>query len=549
MSSADIAAPGAGLSPLDRAPQASTADAAQMLILRGISKHFHGVKALEDVAFSLRRGEIVSLVGQNGAGKSTLMSIIGGILQPDEGEIQIDGRPVRIPGPAIAEKLGIGLVHQEPTLVRNMSIAANVFLNREPLKHGVLLDFGRMNAETRRVLESLGFSLDPERRVESLTLVEKEAVEIAKAMLLEPRILILDEVTAPLNADEVEHLFRLIGELKAKGIGIIFISHRLSEIVRLSDRIVVLRDGRNAGDLLRDQRPAEKDIIQLMLDGAGFCAPEQIVGGDVDATRSLSVAGLSRRGHFADVSLEVRAGEIVGLAGLKGSGITELMKCLFGTLRADKGEVRLHGEPIDVDGPHDAIRCGIGMITNDRQREGLALRRSVDENVTISSLDQLSNRLTFFRRGRLREVAARFVAALEIRTPSVMQEVINLSGGNQQKVAIAKWLLRDLPFLLVDEPTRGVDVKAQAEIHRLLVDLRRTGKGLLVASPEITELMSICDRILIISSGRIASEVQRGTPQFNQASILEVLHVGPHRMRANDPSFPRDDRVMEGLRD
>jgi ribose transport system ATP-binding protein len=504
-------------------------DASPLLQLKGICKDFHGVKALVDVDFSLRSGEVVSLIGQNGAGKSTLVSIIGGIYAQDAGDIVLDGRAVRMSSPGHAEELGIGLVHQEPTLVQNMTIAANVFLNREHLKGGMLLDFRRMNEETAQVLAKLGFSLDPDRLVEDLRLVDKEAVEIAKAMLLRPRILILDEVTAPLNANEVEHLFQLVRELKANGIAIIFISHRLSEIVQLSDRIVVLRDGRNAGELRREHKPAEKDIIDLMLGGNEFRGEIANEASRVDATNKLTVKNLTRSEYFRDVSFEVCAGEIVGLAGLKGSGITEIMKCIYGALRAEGGEVALQGGRAVIRCPADAIGHGIGMITNDRQKEGLALRRGVGENITISSLDALSNRLKFFRHRTLEAQASRFVRSLEIKTPSLKHDVLALSGGNQQKVAIAKWLLRDLPFILVDEPTRGVDVKAQAEIHRLLVGLKHEGKGLLISSPEISELMKVCDRILIVASGRIASEIERGTPQFNEASILEVLHVDRHR--------------------
>jgi ribose transport system ATP-binding protein len=525
----DVAAHGIEVADVGRHPLAKTTHAPPLLELKGICKNFHGVKALIDVDFSLRSGEIVSLIGQNGAGKSTLVSIIGGIYTQDAGEIALDGRAVRISSPGAAEDLGIGLVHQEPTLVQNMTIAANVFLNREHLKRGLLLDFKRMNEETAQVLEKLGFSLDPERLVEDLRLVDKEAVEIAKAMLLKPRILILDEVTAPLNANEVEHLFRLVRELKSNGIAIIFISHRLSEIVQLSDRIVVLRDGRNAGELHREHRPAEKDIIDLMLGGNEFRGEIEAEGSRVDGTKKLTVKNLTRSEYFRDVSLEVCAGEIVGLAGLKGSGITELMKCIYGGLRAEAGEVVVHGERTYIRCPADAIGHGIGMITNDRQKEGLALKRSVGENITISSLDALSNRLRFFRRSTLDAQASRFVRALEIKTPSLGHDVLALSGGNQQKVVIAKWLLRDLPFILIDEPTRGVDVKAQAEIHRLLVGLKHEGKGLLISSPEISELMKVCDRILIVAAGRIANEIERGTPHFNEASILEVLHVDRHR--------------------
>jgi ABC-type sugar transport system ATPase subunit len=496
-----------------------------LLQLKGISKAFPGVQALKAVDFSVRRGEVVSLVGQNGAGKSTLVSIIGGIYSHADGDILIDGRNVRISNPAVAEELGIGLVHQEPTLVGNMTVAANVFLNREHLRKGLFLDFRLMNENTVRVLESLGFSLDPDLLVENLRLVEKEVVEIAKAMLLKPRILILDEVTAPLNADEANHLFKLVCELKAQGMAIVFISHRLKEVIQISDRIVVLRDGKNVGELRREQNPSEKQIINLMLGQTGF---ESLVGGDeVQAGRDtlLSVRGLSRQGLFDDVSLDLQAAEIVGLAGLKGSGITEFMKGLFGALRIDGGETLVKGVPVEIKNPMDAIHHGIGMLTNDRQKEGLALQRGVEENMTISSLDALSNRFKFFRARVLNSHAAGLAKSLEVKTPSLKQEVQHLSGGNQQKVVIAKWLLRNLDIILIDEPTRGVDIKTKTEIHRLLAGLKKEGKGMILFSPEIPELLGICDRILVVVSGRIVSEIRRGDPRFREADILELMHV------------------------
>ncbi len=498
---------------------------AALLELKNISKAFPGVQALRDIDFRLDKGEVVSLVGQNGAGKSTLVSIIGGIYGHDGGEIFVDGKTVRISHPAMAEELGIGLVHQEPTLVPNMTIAANVFLNREHVRKGVLLDFRRMKEDTVAVLDSLGFFLDPDRLVEDLRLVDKEVVQIAKAMLLKPKILILDEVTAPLNSDEVHHLFQLVGELKAQGMAIIFISHRLGEVIRISDRIVALRDGSKVGELLREQNPSEKDIISLMLGPNVFEAPVKFDCTLLDTTKTLAVRGLSRKNTFDDVDLELHGCEIVGLAGLKGSGITELLKAMYGVMRCHAGEVTVNGVRRCMDCPADAIGLGVGMLTNDRQKEGLALQRSVEENITISSLDALSNRLKFFRLGTLSTMANRLIDSLSIKTPTLRQEVLNLSGGNQQKVVLAKWLLRNLDFILIDEPTRGVDVKAKSDIYTLLLGLKNEGKGMIVSSPEIPELLSICDRILVVVSGRIVREIQRGTPHFNEGDILEIMHV------------------------
>jgi len=493
--------------------------------MKGISKAFPGVQALKSVDFLLRKGEVVSLIGQNGAGKSTLVSIIGGIYLQDDGKISIDGKPVNISNPAVAEELGIGMVHQEPTLVPNMNISANVFLNRELLHKGMFLDFRSMNEQTINVLNQLGFKLDPETLIEDLRLVEKEVVEIAKAMLVKPRILILDEVTAPLNTDEADHLFNLVCELKSKGMAIIFISHRLTEVVQISDRIVILRDGRNVGELLREQDPSEKDIIALMLGQNAFETHVDTGSIGFDGEKVLSVANLSKKGFFEGMNVDLHAGEIVGMAGLKGAGITEFMKAIYGALGTDAGQIFVRGGLVGIKKPADAIKHGIGMLTNDRQKEGLALQRGVEENITISSLDILSNKLKFFRTRSLGIQAAKLIKSLSIKTPSLRQEVMNLSGGNQQKVVLAKWLLRNLDFILIDEPTRGVDVKTKTEIYKLLIELKKAGKAILLASPEILELISICDRILVVDSGRIIKEVQRGSASFNEGSILEIMHV------------------------
>ena len=500
-------------------------DAESLLSLKAISKSFPGVRALSEVDLEVNGGEVVSLIGRNGAGKSTLMSVVGGIYPPDEGEISIAGEVVRITDPSVGERLGIGFVHQEPTLAPNMTVAANIFLNRELVKGG-LLDLKKMRTESRRVVRMLGFDFDPDRLVEDLTLVEKEVVEIAKAMLLGPRILILDEVTAPLNGAEVEHLFEIISGLKAEGIAIVFISHRLDEVIRVSDRIVVLRDGKNAGDLSNDHEVSEKDIISLML---GEIHARAFVSASEACDRSdvmLSVQHLTKAPYFEDVSFELYCGEILGFAGVKGSGITEMFKTLYGIYTRDQGHVFVVGRRVAIGRPSDAISNGIGMLTNDRQKEGLALKRNVEENITISSLDSLTNRLRLFRPAALRRRASTVAQTLSIRTPSVSHEVTNLSGGNQQKVVLAKWLLRDLEVIIADEPTRGVDVRAKDEMYNLLMDLKRAGKAVIVASPEIPELLTICDRILVVDSGGLCGEVDRIDPEFNEGEILRMMHVG-----------------------
>ena len=510
-----------------------------LLSLKGITKSFPGVRALSDVDFAVDGGEVVSLVGQNGAGKSTLMSIVGGIYEPDDGTVSIGGDRCSISSPAVAEELGIGLVHQEPTLVPNMTVAANIFLHRERVKGGVFLDFKQMREESVELTQTLGFDIDPDRLVEELTLVEKEVVEIAKAMLVRPRILILDEVTAPLNADAVERLFEIVAALKAEGIAIIFISHRLNEVIGFSDRVIVLRDGKNAGELRTGDGISERDIISLMLGQKDVSsmlgqAPPEAAAPEDSAPKEafLSVRSLAKDPWFEDVSFELGRGEILGFAGLKGSGITEVLKTVYGIFKKDGGQVSVGDREVTIKRPSDAIKSGIGMLTNDRQGEGLALRRNIEENITISSLGRLTNNLNVLRPRALTERAGTLAQTLAIRTPSLGQEVLNLSGGNQQKVVLAKWLLRNLDVVIADEPTRGVDVRAKEEIYKLLLGLKDEGKALIVHSPEIPELLAVCDRIVVVDKGRLVGEVTRGSAQFNESEILAMMHAAPKAEQA-----------------
>ena len=501
-----------------------------LLSLDGVSKTFPGVRALTDVDLAVGVGEIVSLVGQNGAGKSTLMSIIGGIYLPDTGTVSVAGSVVKIASPAVAESLGIGFVHQEPTLVSNMSVAANIFLRRERTRRG-LLDFKTMREVSSRTISTLGFEIDPDRLVGQLSLVEKEVVEIARAMLLEPRILILDEVTAPLDADAVERLFELVESLRRRGIAIIFISHRLDEVVRISDRIVVLRDGAKVADIAVDESVTGREIIAGMVGhdapGVAGVADAGVETPADDSSRGLphlSVQRLSLAPHYDNVSFDLARGEILGFAGLKGSGITEMLKTLFGAKRPHAGTISLDGRALKLVAPADAISNGIGMLTNDRQHEGLALTRNLIENITVSTMQALRSRARLLRRREARSRTAALVTTLEIKTPSLEQYALNLSGGNQQKVVLAKWVLRNLDVLIADEPTRGVDVRAKDEIYKLFVGLKHDGKAIIIHSPEVPELLAVCDRIIVIGNGRLVDEVRSGTPEFNVRHVLEQMH-------------------------
>lgn len=507
----------------------------ELIKLEKICKSFPGVNALQDVDFRLRGGEVVALCGANGAGKSTMSNIIAGIYSHDSGNIIIDGKEVKINSSKCAENFGIGIVHQEPTLVPRMTIVENIFLGKEIMRGKLFLNFDKMKKMAEETLAKLGFSMDVNTRVAKLPLVEREAVEIAKAVLLNPRILILDEVTAPLNQVEVKHVFEVIKSLQKQDIGIIFISHKLNECIEISDRVVVLRDGRNAAELVVTPDITEKHIISPML-GTTL---EQQTGNDVQESKEpefkeelLKVSNLNRKGNFSDISFTLHKGEIIGFAGLKGAGITELFSALQGTIPYDSGEILVNGAKTKHNTPYGGINAGIGMVTHDRHKEGLALHLDVKSNIAISSYSNCLKGFGFIDNKKVKESSGYYVKKLEIKTPSLTQKVQNLSGGNQQKIVIAKWLLRNLNIIIVDEPTRGVDVKAKSEIYKLLIQQKALGKGILAFSPECRELLEISDRILIVVNGRIVDEVKRNSPRFNEPSLLEIIHATRQNMHS-----------------
>lgn len=497
-----------------------------LLKIENVYKEFPGVKALQGVDFILEKGSVVSLVGTNGAGKSTLSNIIAGIFEQDDGDIYVEGEKVRIPNPKEAENLGIAMVHQEPTLVPDMTVTQNLFLNKEITRGSLALDFKKMEEQSLSILDRLGYHIDVNRKAETLTLVEKEVVEIAKAMLLNPRILILDEVTAPLSKPEVEHLFLVIEQLKEQGIGIVFISHKIKEVIQISDKVVVFRDGNNVGELEATDKLSEREIISLML---GEIIEENLedyydeMPGNNKA-ELLKVVNLFKKGYFSDINFTLLQGEIIGFAGLKGSGITELFKSIQGIDSFDEGELFVKGKIAQFRNPKQGINSGVGMITNDRQKENLALGLDVKENIAITSLEYFLNRLKIIKNGLVKGKSEDYCHYLSIKTPSISQIVENLSGGNQQKIVVAKCLLRNLDVIIIDEPTRGVDVKAKAEIYKLLLEQKKNQKGLLIASPELRELLDTCDRIFVVMAGKIIQEIKRDNENFNEKDIMEIMH-------------------------
>lgn len=491
---------------------------APLIEVRNLSKSFPGVKALDKVRFDLNAGEVHALMGENGAGKSTLMKILAGVYRMDEGEVRVDGQAVDIQSPAHAQALAIGIIHQELHLMPHLTAAQNIFLGREPRKAGGwLLDESRLNDDTRALFERLNLRMEPTTRIADLTVAKQQMVEIAKALSFKSRVLIMDEPTAALNNAEIEELFRIIRQLKSEGVGIVYISHKMDEIQRIADRITVMRDGSYI-DTVPAQTPMAQVIAMMVgrhLEQAGKAIP------DTSANEVLlDVRGLNRGRAIRDVSFQVRRGEILGFAGLMGAGRTEVARAVFGADPVDSGEVRVAGRPVRLRSPQDAVNAGIGYLSEDRKHFGLATGMDVAANITLPSLSRWLQWGLFLNKAAIAQVSRDMVEKLRIKTPSIHQMSKLLSGGNQQKVVIAKWLVQDCEVLIFDEPTRGIDVGAKSEIYKLLNDLAAQGRAIVVISSELPEVLLLSHRILVMCEGRITGEV-RGD-EATQESLMEL---------------------------
>ena len=492
----------------------------QLLVsLVGLSKSFFGVRALDQVDFDLRPGEVHALMGENGAGKSTLMKILAGIYPRDAGELVVAGHPAEIDSPRAAQALGIGIVHQELNLMRHLSAAQNIFIGREPRRGlGLLLDEERLNADASRIFERMKLRLDPRVRVADLTVARQQMVEIAKALSFDSRVLIMDEPTAALNAEEVADLFTIIRQLRGEGVGIVYISHKMDELQQIADRVTVMRDGRTIGTLPMAGTPVDS-IIQMMV-GRQLAAFQRPQAASAQTAVALEVRRLQRGQAIRDVSFRLHRGEILGFAGLMGAGRTEVARAIFGADPLDSGEILVGGRPVRIRSPRDAVACGIGYLSEDRKHFGLATGLDVQTNIAMTDLRRFRRLGLFLDDAAIGATARDYVRQLKIRTPSVTQLVRLLSGGNQQKVVIAKWLLRDCDILFFDEPTRGIDVGAKAEIYKLLNALAAQGKAIVVISSELPEVLRLSHRVLVMCEGRVAGELD--ADEATQESIMQL---------------------------
>ena len=500
-----------------------------LLEVAQLSKRYPGVQALDRVSFDLVAGEIHGLLGENGAGKSTLLKILSGAETPDEGRITIDGRTHRLSRPQDAQALGIATIYQELNLLPNLTVAENVFIGREP-GNRAFLSWRRLAEETREATTRIGLDVDPLAIVRDLSVAEQQMVEIARALSQDARLIIMDEPTSALSDTEVETLFGLIRELRAAGLGLIFVTHRLDEVMRICDRATVLRDGQ-----LVDTRTVAEvtldELIRMMVGREAHelftpLAPREVSEVILEAHR------ISRRGNtldphatvLDDVSLEVRKGEILGLAGLMGSGRTELARCIFGADPFSIGEIRVEGQTMTIRSPEDAIRAGIGLVPEDRKLQALFLSLAVRSNLSLAALARVLHLGTFVDERAELELVERYRETLNIRMASADQLVGNLSGGNQQKVVLARWLALEPKILIVDEPTRGIDVAAKSEVHQLLDQMARSGIAIIAISSELPEVLAIADRIVAMREGRVVGEVARG--EASEEILMQMMTLG-----------------------
>lgn len=492
-----------------------------ILKMKGIDKSFPGVHALKNVELELRRGEVHALMGENGAGKSTLMKVLTGIYSKDAGSIIYEGKEVEFTSPRESQDAGISIVHQELNMMNHLTVAQNIFIGRERMK-GKLINDREMEREAAKLFERLKISIDPGETMGRLTVGKQQMCEIAKAISKDAKVIVFDEPTAALTDAEISDLFEIIRDLRSKNIGIIYISHRMDEIKRITDRVTVMRDGEYVGTLVTAESTKD-DIINMMVGRVVYEDPKEKSSVPPNAPVVLKVEHLNAGKMVRDVSFELHKGEILGFSGLMGAGRTETARALFGADKKESGDIYINGRKVEIKSPQDAVKYGIGYLSEDRKRYGCIVGKSVAENTTMACLEKFMSGI-FINKKKERETAQKYVDELKTKTPSVDQMVRNLSGGNQQKVVIAKWLARDCDILIFDEPTRGIDVGAKSEIYALMNELVKAGKSIIMISSELTEVLRMSDRIVVMCEGRKTGEIP-----IEKATQESIMHAATLR--------------------
>lgn len=488
-----------------------------ILTMSNITKSFSGVQALKNANIELKSGEVVAFMGENGAGKSTLMKILTGIYTKDSGTITYFGKEVEFKGPSESEESGIAIVHQELNMMKDLTVAQNLFIGREE-KNGFFINDEKMNKKAKELFKLLNIEIDPSEKIGNLTVGRQQMVEIAKAISKEAEIIIFDEPTVALTDSEIEELFKVINDLKNRGAGIIYISHRMDEINVISDRVTVMRDGEYVGTLITKDC-SKDDIIKLMVGRTIFSDPKSSSSVTEDAPVVLKCENLCRGREVKNVSFELRKGEILGFSGLMGSGRTEVARLLFGADKIESGNIFINGKQVSIKSPKDAVKFGIGYLSEDRKRFGLIVDKSVEENTVIAAIEEFKKGL-FIDRKKSVQVSDKYAKELKTKTPNVSQLVKKLSGGNQQKVVIAKWLVRNCDILIFDEPTRGIDVGAKSEIYNLMEELVKAGKSIIMISSELPEILRMSDRVAVMCEGRITDIIP--IDKANQENIMQA---------------------------
>ena len=495
-----------------------------LLTMKNIKKSFSGVAALKNAELELNKSEVVALMGENGAGKSTLMKILTGIYSKDEGTVTFEGKEVEYKSVSESEEAGIAIVHQELNMMNDLTVAQNLFIGKER-KKGIFIDDAKMAEDAKELFKKLNVDINPNVKIGNLTVGKQQMVEIAKAISTNAKVIVFDEPTAALTDSEIEELFKVINDLRAKGTGIIYISHRMDEINVISDKVIVMRDGEYVGTLVTKECTKD-DIIKMMVGRTVFMEPKTKSDVAADAEVVLRCENLNRGKHVKDVSFDLRKGEILGFSGLMGAGRTEVARLIFGADPMDSGKIYIHGKEVSIKSTKDAVNAGIGYLSEDRKRYGLLVDKSVEENTCLSSLEKFTKGL-FIDGSKSKTVSEKYVQELRTKTPSVTQIIKKLSGGNQQKVVIAKWLVKDSEILIFDEPTRGIDVGAKSEIYDLMERLVKEGKSIIMISSELPEVLRMSDRVVVMCEGRIT-----GCLDISEASQEGIMTCATNRQGA-----------------